>query len=129
MQIPLDTSSYKKDALLAQYNKLRRLNSPHLPALLGLGRHRTSEPTFPFVVMEFVVGAELADWHPGKPLRKSVDILASVAETLAALGTPHGDLTLKETFSFLTTTGVVLIDPDADEFGSLRSDQPRSGRT
>jgi predicted Ser/Thr protein kinase len=119
-KIPLDTSAYKADALLAQYKKLCRLNSRHLPAVLGYEQHRTDEPHFPFLVMEVVSGTQLVEWHAGKPLRKRLEVLAGVAETLAALGAPHGDLDANNIL-VASDDRVVLIDPDAESFGSSRS--------
>jgi len=118
-KIPLDMSAYKTEALLAQCKRLRRLGSRHLPAVLGFERHRTSEPHFPFLVMELVVGTELADWYVGKPLRTRLGVLAAVAETLHSLGSTHGDLFER---NVLVTEGgrVVLIDPEAETFGSSR---------
>jgi hypothetical protein len=124
-KIPLDASAYKAKALLAQWKKLQALSSRHLPAVLGYERHRTNEPSFPFLVMEVVVGQKLVEWRPGKPFRRRVEVLAAVAETIGALGAAHGDL---DGGNIMITANerVVLIDPEAEAFGSSR---PRSAES
>jgi hypothetical protein len=122
-KIPLDTSRYKIDALWAQCRKLRHLSSKSLPAVLGYERHRTGEPSFPFLVMELVDGEELGTWAARQPLRRRVEVLAAVSNTVAELGAPHGDLDVR---NVLVTDDdrVVLIDPEADAFGSSRQVTP-----
>ena len=125
-KVPLDTSAYKADALMAQYKRLRRLHSLHLPAVLGFVRHRSSTPTFPFIVMELVSGLELEEWYVGKPLRRRLEIIADVSTTLGLLGGTHGDLFMRNVL-VTDEDRVVLIDPDADEFGSSRPQSATSG--
>jgi hypothetical protein len=122
-KVPLDLSPFRTDALLAQYRKLMSLGSPHLPAVHGLVRHRTSEPNFLFIVLELVQGTPIEDWHQGKPLRLRLEALSGLAETVAALtadGQAHGDLDVGNVL--VRGDGrIALIDPDAERFGSSRT--------
>jgi hypothetical protein len=74
------------------------------------------------IVLELVQGTPLEQWHRGKPFRMRLEVLADLAETVAGLnanGQAHGDLFVGNVL--VRTDGiVVLIDPDAEQFGSSR---------
>lgn len=130
-KIPLDESEMRAQALRRQYQLFRNLKSRNLQALFAFERHRGTAREFDFLVFEFVAGQNLEKWHPGTSLRRRLEVLATIAETLAALATEgavHGDLGLPNVVVDQSQR-VVLIDPEPDEYGSSVSRTNPGART
>jgi tRNA A-37 threonylcarbamoyl transferase component Bud32 len=124
----LETS---RQSVLAEYHKLRSARSPGVCEALGYFEHEHNARKFPLLVLERIDGPTLDQWKEGKSTRQRIETLLQAAKALAALhraDLAHGDLHPKNII--VADERVVLIDPNADEFGPMpERSEPRGPAT
>jgi predicted Ser/Thr protein kinase len=115
--------SGQRDALLAQYRLIRRMDSRQLARAHFYFEHRDSGTDEPILILEYIDGQPLTEWMMNRGPRDRIRAIietSSALSTLEQIGTDHGDV---HTDNILVTADArfVLIDPQAATLGSTRS--------
>jgi hypothetical protein len=114
-RLPVETDKQ----LLHQYQKMRRLHSPHIVVCLGYFLHRVADVSYSVLSLELVDGIHIRDFVATASLARRFDVARLIAlalDELAVVGLRHGDVWAE---NILVRNEVpVLIDPDSDGPGS-----------